>query len=237
MTSRRLQSAFAVIVAALGIASCGDGTNEPEEGLPATAALVGPKAIAATAPGSPKRAFMLWWRSLQYADIQGYNRRLSSTLRTRPGHAQRARLQVAAMAGQVLNVYPHIMRVEAREGRAMLYVELEVRTLVGAERYTSTRVPRAFPMVRNDGDWQIDDDLFVETGARSELQKLAADDARAGTGRSSTEADASPSLPLVPAPDVASPRSRTQTTPRAPARQPATGLTTTTTTATQPAAP
>ena len=97
--------------------------------------------------------------------MQGYNQRLSSTLKARPGHAQTARRQVAAIAGQVLNVYPHIKRVEARGGRATLYVELEVRTLVGAERYTSTRVPRAFSMVRNAGNWKIDDDLFVEAGA------------------------------------------------------------------------
>ena len=231
MTSRRGGSALAVVAAALSIASCGDGSNEPDVGLPATAALVAPKDIAATKAGSPNRAFMLWWRSLQYADVQGYNRRLSSTLKARPGHAQRARLQVAAIAGQVINVFPHIMRVEAREGRATLYVELEIRTLVGAERYTSTRVPRAFPMVRKDGDWAVDDDLFVETGARRELQKLAAADARAGAAASPTATTSSPSLPLVPADDTSAPA---RTTPR---RQPPAGSTTSTTTATAPPSP
>ena len=230
MTSRRLGAAFAVVVAALGIASCGDGSNEPDRGLPATAALVGPKDIAATEAGSPNHAFMLWWRSLQYADVQGYNQRLSNALKARPGHAQTARRQVAAIAGQVINVYPHIMRVEARGGRATLYVELEVRTLVGAERYTSTRVPRAFAMVRDAGKWKIADDLFVETGARAELQKLAAADRRAGIAPSPTATTSSPSLPPVPAAGA-------RTTPRAPARQPSAGSTTTATTATPPAAP
>ena len=163
MTSRRLGTAFAVVVAALGIAACGGGVNEPDPGLPATAALVGPKEIAATKAGSPNRAFMLWWRSLQYADVHAYDRLLSRALKARPGHAQRARRQLAAIAGQVLSVYPHITNVEARDGRATLYVELEVRTLVGAERYTSARVPRAFSMIREAASWKIDDDLYVET--------------------------------------------------------------------------
>ena len=224
MTSRPLAAAFAVIVAALGIASCGDGSNEPNRGLPATAALVGPKDIAATKAGSPNHAFMLWWRALQYADVKGYNQRLSSALKARPGHEQTARRQVAAIAAQVINVFPHIKRVEARGAQATLYVELEVRTPVGAERYTSARVPRAFSMVRNAGNWKIDDDLFVETGARAELQKLAAADRRAGTAPSSPSAS-SPSLPPVPRAGAG-----TQTTPRAPARQPSARSTTTTTT-------
>lgn len=190
-TSRRLGAAFAVVVAALGIASCGgDGTNEPDRGLPATAALVGPKDIAATVAGSPNHAFMLWWRSLQYADVKGYNQRLSSALKARPGHAQTARRQVAAIAGQVINVFPHIMRVEARGGRATLYVELEFRTLVGAERYTPTRVPRAFSMVRNAGKWKIDDDLFVEAGAGGQTTPRAP--ARPPSAGSTTTATTAP---------------------------------------------
>lgn len=174
MTSRRLRATFAVVVAALAIASCGDASNEPDRGLPATAALVGPKDIAATEAGSPTHAFTLWWRSLQYADVQGYNRRLSSALKARSGHEQTARRQVAAVAGQVINVSPHVMRVEVRDRRATLYVELEVHTRAGAERGTSTRVPRAFSMIREAGNWKIDDDLFVEVGARRELQRRAA---------------------------------------------------------------
>lgn len=165
MRSCRPRATFAAVAAAIGIASCGGAeSNEPDRGLPATAALVTPKDIAATKAGSPNHAFMLWWRSLQYADVKGYNRRLSRALNARAGHAQTARRQVAAIAGQVINVYPHIMRVEARDGRATLYVELEVHTRVGAERGTSTRVPLAFSMIREAGTWKIDDDLFVEAG-------------------------------------------------------------------------
>ena len=82
--------------------------------------------------------------------------------------------------------YPHITRVETTGDRATVYVNIEYRTLVGADRYCLGAFPQAFPLLREGVEWRIADDLYVEAIARPQLREEAEADAKAGVRTPST---------------------------------------------------
>ncbi|MDP1846856.1 MAG: hypothetical protein Q8K79_03605 [Solirubrobacteraceae bacterium] len=175
----------AVVIAAVAfagaVAGCGgDGELPAKRGLAASIALVSPADIVREKPHSPERAFLAWWRTLQYTDLRGYLSLLSQPLRDARRADGMARVQLPIISQQVNKTYPHVKRVELAGNRATLYVNVEHRTLVGADRYSSTQIPQAFAMVREDGRWRIADDIYVEAAARPQLREEAAADARAG---------------------------------------------------------
>jgi len=174
----------AVVIAVVALASagvgCGDGELPAKRGLAASIALVSPADILREKPHSPERTFLSWWRTLQYTDLRGYMSLLSQPLRNARRADGLARVQLPIISQQVNKTYPHIKRVEIVANRATLFVNIEHRTLVGADRYSSTQIPQAFAMVRERGLWRIADDIYVEAAARPQLREEAAADAQAG---------------------------------------------------------
>lgn len=176
---------LAVVIAAVALASVaagcgGDGELPAKRGLAASIALVSSADILREKPGSPERAFLSWWRTLQYTDLRGYMSLLSEPLRNARRADGLARVQLPIISQQVNKTYPHIKRVEIAANRATLFVNIEHRTLVGADRFSSTEIPQAFAMVRERGLWRIADDIYVEAAARPQLREEAAADAKAG---------------------------------------------------------
>lgn len=186
MTGRRAV-VIAVVALASAIAGCGgDGDLPAKRGLAASIALVTSTDILREKPHSPERAFLSWWRTLQYTDLRGYLSLLSQPLRNARRADGLARVQLPIISQQVNKTYPHIKRVEIVGNRATLFVNIEHRTLVGADRYSSTEIPQAFAMVRESGGWHIADDIYVEAAARPQLREEAAADAQAGVRTTQT---------------------------------------------------
>lgn len=200
MTGRRAFVAGAVALAS-AVAGCGDGDLPAKRGLPASVALVTSAEILREKPRSPERAFLRWWRTLQYTDVRGYMSLLSQPLRNARTADGRARVQLPIVSQQVNKAFPHIKRVEIVANSATLYVNIEHRTLVGADRYASTQIPQAFAMVRENGGWRIADDIYVEAAARPQLRDEAAADARAGVRTTPRQPPPPPPPAADPEPD------------------------------------
>ncbi len=199
--TRGLSALVAGVTAIILLAACGDGELPAKRGLPANSALVSTADVVKYKPHSPQRTFMAWWRAMQYTDGRSYLALLSEPLRERRRDDRGYRAQLPIMARQLLPTRPHITRVEIQGDRATLYAQIEFRSLVGADKYSSTRFPQAFPMVREGREWLIADDLFVEAGAAPELLKQQQSSARAGVRQTDvvTVTVAAPATPAVPA--------------------------------------
>lgn len=157
--------------ALLALGACGDGESAPKRGLPASTILVTQSDIVKYEPHSPQRAFMSWWRAMQYTDSRGYLAMLAEPIRKARREDRSYRVQLPIIARYVESAFPHFKSVVISDNRATVYVEIEFRRLVGADKYASTRVPQAFAMVRESRTWRIADDLFVEAGVDPELRR------------------------------------------------------------------
>jgi hypothetical protein len=178
--TRALRAAAAAVAAAMLLAACGDGNRAAQSGLPANSALITSADVDKYKPHTPERTFLAWWRAIQYTDGRGYLSLLSTPLRNRRRQDKAHRDELPIVALQLTPARPHIKGVEIRGDSATLYAEIEFRSLVGADKYSSTRRPQAFPMVREGKEWRMADDLFVEAAAAPELQKRQRLAAKAG---------------------------------------------------------
>jgi hypothetical protein len=200
--TRALSAAAAGVAATMLLAACGDGNREAQSGLPANSALITTADVEKYKPHTPERTFLAWWRAIQYTDGRGYLSLLSAPLRNRHRQDKAHREQLPIVALQLTPARPHIKRVAIRGDSATLYAEIEFRSLVGADKYSSTRRPQAFPMVREGKEWRMADDLFVEAAAAPELLKRQRRAAKAGVRPqpAPTQTPAPRQAPATPAP-------------------------------------
>jgi hypothetical protein len=213
--TRALSAAAAAVAAAMLLAACGDGNRSAQSGLPANSALITNADVDKYKPHTPERTFMAWWRAIQYTDGRTYLSLLSTPLRNRRRQDKAHRDELPIVALQLTPARPHIKRLDIRGDSATLYAEIEFRSLVGADKYSSTRRPQAFPMVREGKEWRMADDLFVEAAAAPELLKRQRLAARAGVlPQSPTSAPTQ--TPATPAPATPAP-TQTPATPTSPA--------------------
>jgi hypothetical protein len=212
--TRALSAAAAGVVVAIVLAACGDGDRPAQSGLPANSALITNADVAKYKPHTPERSFLAWWRAIQYTDGRGYLSLLSAPLRNRHRTDKAHREQLPIVALQLTPARPHIKRVQIRGDKATLYAEIEFRSLVGADKYSSTRRPQAFPMVREGKEWRMADDLFVEAAAAPELLKRQRRAAKAGV----RPQQAPTQVPATPAPTPTPETPAPTETPVAPTR-------------------
>jgi hypothetical protein len=168
---------FALVGAAALIGGCGNSPKPPPPGSPsASENLVTPDDIAATAPGSPGRALMAWWRSVQYADVTSYLEALSRPLRHELEASGAAKGYLPLAASQLVRAKPKITQTETAGKRATMYTRVEIRTPLGSTRFQESSAPQAFSAVREGGGWKIADDLYIQTQAQlvAEARKAAA---------------------------------------------------------------
>ncbi len=184
------------------LAACGDGDLPAQRGLPANSALVSTADVVKYKPHSPQRTLMAWWRAIQYTDGRAYLSLLSEPLRERNRENRAYRTQLPVMARQLLPAQPHIKRVAVDGDSATIYVQIEFRTLVGADKFSATRFPQAFALVREGKEWRMADDLFVEAGAAPELRRQQQGDARAGVRQPQIVTVTVPATTPPPAPNT-----------------------------------
>lgn len=181
-----LRKAFAgaVVVTALLLAGCGGGEDPPPPGSPSAAEfLITPAAVNAEPAGSPQRALLSWWRSIQYNDFEGYLAALAAPLRSQRQGDPRAQRDLTLVAGELIRSQPKISDVEEESSTATVFTRIETRQPIGATRFTTTSNPQGFTLVREGGEWKIADDYFVTSRANATRKALReAEEAPAGDG-------------------------------------------------------
>jgi hypothetical protein len=168
-------STLAIASALLG--GCGNSPEPPPPGSPsASENLVTRHDIAATDPDSPGRALMTWWRSIQYAALPSYLESLSRPLRRELEGSGAAKGYLPLAASQLVRAKPKVSETEVDGNRATLYARVEIRVPLGSTRFQSSSSPQAFTAVREDGEWKIANDLYIQSQAQlvAESRKAAA---------------------------------------------------------------
>ncbi len=163
-----LRKGFAGVAAVtvLLLAGCGGGDDPPPPGSPSAAEfLITPAAIRAEPAGSPERALLSWWRSIQYNDFEGYVDALAAPLQSQRRGDARAQRDLTLAAGELIRSQPKVGDVEEEGARATVYTRIETRQPIGATRFTTSSNPQGFTLVREDGEWKIADDYFVTSRA------------------------------------------------------------------------
>jgi hypothetical protein len=165
-TISRVRRALALPVAGLIAAASGCGGG----GLAKPAALPGPseqlltqKDVDRYAKGTPARAFTLWWRNAQYANQTAFVQSFAAPLRQKFEAApERTQQALSSFSGAIRTSRPVIENVTRGGGKATVYVLINKRHPVGATRFITTTLPRAFTMLLEDGMWRLRDDLLVQ---------------------------------------------------------------------------
>jgi hypothetical protein len=152
-------------------AGCGGGTITPRR-IPANENLVTNGDIRATAPNSPERSLLHWWRAVQYGDLTVYLDFLSPSLRRQRTRDGRARSDLRLARGTFIPAKPEILSRVINGNHATVYTRIYVLQLVGASRTYTTSFPQAFSFVRTDGSWGLVDDLYIQQKANETAENL-----------------------------------------------------------------
>jgi hypothetical protein len=149
------------LVAAAGIAGCGDlGSAGVTERVDAPQ-LLSSKDLARYPENSPARVVLEWWRALQFQALDqasGYYARAaavkSSTLKR----------QLTLPAGVLnLDARPAVADVARRGNRATVFVVLTRVAVQPNGRREFTKFARSFEVVREDGVWRLRDNSYLKT--------------------------------------------------------------------------
>lgn len=154
--------------AALALPGCG-GFGEDE----VTERVVRPPILAKAEvqrykEGTPARAFFEWWRNMQYDNAVVAARFYADRLRMTPGKIDRQLQKPTVGAG--LNKRPKLVEVDRKGDSAVVLTRLEVERRNPNGRVDKQQVARAFNMVREDGQWKLSENNFIDRIIRIENQ-------------------------------------------------------------------
>ena len=153
------------------LAGCGGGTVAPQR-IPANENLVTKSDIRATAPNSPERSLLQWWRAVQYGDLTVFLDFLSPSLRRERTRDGRARSHLRLARGTFIPAKPEILSRDINGNHATVYTRIYILQLVGASRTYTTSFPQAFSFVRTGGTWGLVDDLYIQQKANETAENL-----------------------------------------------------------------
>ena len=149
------------------LAGCGGGDDAPPPGTPSAAEyLLEPSDLAKAPKGSPQEALLIWWRSIQYNDYDGYLDSLAAPLRRQREADKQLRDGLTLVSGESIRSQPKVVNVQRSGDRATVFTRIETRTPVGSTRFTTSSYPQAFSLVQEGQDWKIADDFYVENRAK-----------------------------------------------------------------------
>jgi hypothetical protein len=173
MRRRIIVTVWVFLLAAL-IAGCGGGADPPPPGSASAAEnLIKPSEIREQPAGSPQAAFLSWWMSVQYNDLQGYTAALAEPLRKRREEEGTPRRDLPLVSGDLSRSKPKIVSVRHSGGSATIFTRVETRQPVGATRFTTSSYPQAFTLVRQAGRWKVANDYFIQGRAAAVRKALS----------------------------------------------------------------
>ena len=147
------------------VGCAGIGTDDDVRVRVTGPALVSKKQIAALPEGSPARTVYEWWRSIQFDNpivaAGFYSKELGITTRT-----IERQLEFGA-AAQNLNARPHLVGTDMVDAdHAIVNVLLENIARNPNGRIDKNQTARAFNLVREDGEWKLAENMYLERGER-----------------------------------------------------------------------
>ena len=118
--------------------------------------LLSAAAVERQPAGSPGRAFLEWWRAMQFDDVRAGARHYAAASAVTREQLDR-QLQLATGA---FGARPRVVDVDEAGERATVLVLLETRARNPNGRVDVLRVPRSFELVREEGDWRLADNAL-----------------------------------------------------------------------------
>jgi hypothetical protein len=162
MQGRLLAITGLLLASLVLVAGCGGESEPPPPGTPSAAEfLVDASLLNEQTKGSPEEALLLWWRSIQYNDLQGYLGNLTAPLRKQREAQPNFPRELALVSGELQRAQPQIGEVEESDGIATVYTRIESRVPVGSSDFTTSSSPQAFTLTREGKAWKVDDDFYV----------------------------------------------------------------------------
>ena len=146
------------------LAGCSFGGDEVAERVQQPT-LLSAAAVERQPAGSPARALFEWWRAMQFDDSRARRR---ATTPPRWAHARAARAPARRWPRGAFGARPRVVEVDESGDRATVSVLLESRTRNPNGRVDVLRVPRSFELVREDGDWRLADNRYLERAVRDQ---------------------------------------------------------------------
>jgi hypothetical protein len=156
------------ILLALGagalVGCAGIGTDDDVKVRVTGPALVTKKQLASLPEGSPARTVFEWWRTLQFDNptiaTRYYSRKLNITTLT-----LEKQLQFGA-GSQNLKARPHLVGTDMDGDRATVNVLLENVSSNPNGRVDKNQTARGFNLVREDGEWKLSENTYLERNER-----------------------------------------------------------------------
>lgn len=168
----RRSQLVAAIAALAGVTGCASGHLPP--GDPDSARnLVTSADVAAQPPGSPQRAFVSWWRDVQYANLSGFAAALG-TGRPPEGGPQ----LLDTLSYVTLPARPTSMVARSSGSRADLRMIVTVRQPVGGGSVVDQPVALRVGMVRGKEGWRLVNGYRWATHLTARLRPLVGGDKR-----------------------------------------------------------
>jgi hypothetical protein len=160
---KRAMLALAVL-ALVAVVGCGAFGDDPVTERVTQPALVSKRQVEKYPPGSPARAFFEWWRAVQYDNspvaVSYYSSSAGMTvekLDRQLGYG----LEVMGVSAR-----PILVEVQENGDTATVLTMLETVTENPNGRTDRNRRPRAFNLVREDGEWKLADNMYIDRQAR-----------------------------------------------------------------------
>ena len=161
---RRPIATLAVLGAAALAGCAGIGTDDDVKVRVSGPALVTKKQLASLPAGSPARTVFEWWRTIQFDNptiaVRYYSKKLGITRMTLERQLQ------FGPGAQNLGARPHLVGTDVNGDHATVQVLLERQTSNPNGRTDKTQVARGFNLVREDGEWKLAENMYLERGAR-----------------------------------------------------------------------
>jgi hypothetical protein len=164
---RRAPAVIAVLVAS-ALAGCGAFGDDPVTERVQQNALVSKRQVERYPEGSPGRAFLEWWRAIQDQNApvaaQYYRRSLGITVK-------KLDRELSYGPGALgLTARPIVVEVDEQGDTATVLTLLESVVENPNGRSDKVRRARGFNLVREDGEWKLADNLFLDAQARQYLR-------------------------------------------------------------------
>jgi hypothetical protein len=169
----RRSLALLVVLGAGLLAGCaGIGDDDSVKVRVSGPVLVTKNQIASLPAGSPARTVFEWWRALQFS-----NPTIAANYYSAKLHITPLKLDKQLQAGPAihnLGSRPHLVATQVDGDHAVVNVLLENQADNPNGRVDKTQVARGFNLVREDGEWKLAENMYLERGVRVQKEFIRA---------------------------------------------------------------
>jgi hypothetical protein len=153
-----------LLLAALALAGCGNlGSGEVTERV-RVPSLLAKEQVDRYPEGSPARVVFEWWRALQFDNSVAASRYYDRSLRLTPAKLDRQLKEGIRALG--LDRRPRLVEVDEQGDSATVFLLLDASMRNPNGRVDVAGTARAFNLVREDGEWRLAENTYLERSAR-----------------------------------------------------------------------